>query len=596
MSEILVPALYVMSGVCACTALHHGLAVMRRRVNRIHLLFALMSLLTAALIMARAGAYGAHSVAELVTMRRWEIAIFCFFASAFLWFIADYTGVRPRKLLLGLAGFWVVLFAANLALPYGVQFPGSPNVAYFDLPWGERVVDLRVMQRTSWHNLMWLGIVISLLYGWYACYLQYRRGDQRRARVMAWALGVFSVLNLLNVAINLKLVEFVHTSDFGFLALIVMMDLEMMLESRDQRRRLHAVLDHLPMAVSLKDLKGRFQLINRKFETVFHTREDAVVGKQAFHLFPRKQVAAIEENERHALETRQDVESEVVLDCAGKPRTFQSIGFPLLREDGSVYAIGGVYIDITESRQKDEALNRFRRQVWHTDRVASTGTITSSLAHELCQPLSAILSNAQAGLRFLAQNKVDLDEIREILQDIVRDDKRAGAVINGLRAMLQQQEIPYDDIDLGQCINEVIMLLHGEFVRTGVVVDHILEANLSIRANKTQIQQVVFNLMINALEAMAEQAPDQRMLRVTAARVDRKMLVSIRDSGAGIAKDMLDRVFDGFYTTKPQGLGVGLEVCRSIMESHGGRIWAEANPDRGATFHFVLPLEDKTSA
>jgi PAS domain S-box-containing protein len=591
MSEILIPALHVMSGVCAYTALHHGLAVMRRRANRIHLLFASMALLTAALIMARAGAYGAQTVAELVAMRRWEIVFLCFFAPIFLWFVADYTGVRPRKLLLGLSGFWALLFGANLILPQGVQFVDLPGgVVYFDLPWGERVVDLRVFQRGFWHNLMWMGITISLLYGLYACYLLYRGGQQRRARVMAWALGAFAVLSLLNVAVNLKLVEFVHTSDFGFLALIVVMDMEMMLESRDQKRRLRAVLDHLPVAVCLKDLKGRFQLINRKFESAFRTREAAIAGKKVFGLFPREQAAIIDANERRALETRQDVESEEVLDCGGEPRTFQSIKFPLLREDGSAYAVGGVYIDITESRTKDEALNRFRRQVWHADRVASTGAITSSLAHELCQPLSAMLNNAQAGLRFLAQDKVDLDEMREILQDIVRDDKRAGAVINGLRAMLQQRETPFADIDLVQCINEVITLLHSEFVRTGVAVEQRLEAKLTIRANKTQIQQVALNLMINALEAMAERAPDQRMLRVTAARVDGKALVSIRDNGVGIDKDVLDRVFDGFYTTKPQGLGVGLEVCRSIVESHGGSIWAEANPDRGVTFRFALPL------
>jgi PAS domain S-box-containing protein len=585
-----------MSGVCAYAALHHVLSVMRGRVNRVHLLFALMCLLTAALIMARVGGYGADTAAELVAARRWEIVFLCFFAPAFLWFVADYTGVYPRKLLFGLSGFWVLLFAANLVLPYGIQFVDSPSIIYFELPWGERVVDLRVLQRTFWHNLMWLGIVISLLYGLYACYLLYRRGQQRRSHVMAWALGIFSVLSLLNVAINLKLVEFVHTSDFGFLALIVVMDMEMMLESRDEKRQLRVVLDHLPVAVCLKDLKGRFQLINRKFETAFRTCEADIASKKVSDLFSREQVAIIDANERHALDTHQIVDSDEVLDCGGEPRTFQIINFPLLREDGSAYAIGGVYIDVTESRQKDEVLNRFRRQVWHADRVASTGAITSSLAHELCQPLSAMLNNAQAGLRFLAQDKVDLDEIREILQDIVRDDKRAGAVINGLRAMLQQQETLYADIDLAQCINEVITLLHSEFVRAGVEVEPMLEANLAIRANKTQIQQVALNLMINALEAMAEQARDRRMLRVTAARVKGKALVSICDSGIGIAEDMLDRVFDGFYTTKPQGLGVGLEVCRSIMESHGGRIWAEANPDRGVTFHCALPLEDKASA
>ena len=136
----------------------------------------------------------------------------------------------------------------------------------------------------------------------------------------------------------------------------------------------------------------------------------------------------------------------------------------------------------------------------------------------------------------------------------------------------------------------MIALLHSEIIRHGVEIEHRLEANLTVRANKTQIQQVVLNLMINALEAMTERPAGERTLRIGVTRADGKARVSISDSGIGIAEDMLDRVFDGFYTTKPQGLGVGLEVCRSIMESHRGAIWAEANPDRGATFHFTLPL------
>jgi C4-dicarboxylate-specific signal transduction histidine kinase len=255
-----------------------------------------------------------------------------------------------------------------------------------------------------------------------------------------------------------------------------------------------------------------------------------------------------------------------------------------------------VYIDLTESRLKDEALHKFRRQVWHTDRVASTGAISGSLAHEICQPLSAILNNAQAGLRFLDHEQVDLTEIREILHDIVRDDKRAAAIINGLRAMLQQQETPHADLDLAQAIEEVLELLHSELIRHGVEVVRHLDPGLTVRANKTQIQQVLLNLIINAQEAMTEKPQGQRRLLVRAARADGKAQVSVSDTGVGIAKDMLDRIFEGFYTTKPQGLGVGLEVCRSIMESHRGAIWAEANPEGGATLHLSLPLAAETAS
>jgi len=227
--------------------------------------------------------------------------------------------------------------------------------------------------------------------------------------------------------------------------------------------------------------------------------------------------------------------------------------------------------------------------------VASTGAISASLAHEICQPLSAILNNAQAGLRFLDHEPVDLEEMREIFQDIVRDDKRAGTIINGLRAMLQQQDTPYADIDLAQSVEEVLDLLHSELIRHGVDVERSLETDLMVRANKTQIQQVALNLIINAQEAMTDRPEGERRLRIKATRADGKARVSVSDTGHGIAEDMLDRIFEGFYTTKPQGLGVGLEVCRSIMESHHGAIWAEANPDRGATFHFMLPLAEQAS-
>jgi PAS domain S-box-containing protein len=596
MSAILVPTLYVMSGVCAFAALHHGLAAMRRRVNRIHILFAMLSLSIAVLVLAKAGAYQAQTIRELIAMRKWEISAVCVFFGFFPWFVADYTDIRPRKLLPGLTVFWGLIFVINLGLPYGIQSVELPRLTYFDLPWGESVVDLRVLQPSIWHKVGWLGILVVMAFSVHACMAQYRQGQQKKARSLGWALGLFFASILFNLLVNREIIEFIHLSDFGFIALLVMMDLEMMLESRDQKRRMRAVLDHLPAAVCLKDSQGRYQLVNRKFETFFHTREADITGKDVFDLSPREQAKIIRANERQVLDTRQDVESEEVLECNGMPRTFQSIKFPRLRQDGTAYAVGGVYIDITESRQKDEALHKFRRQVWHTDRVASTGAISASLAHEICQPLSAILNNAQAGLRFMDQDRIDLEEMREILQDIVRDDKRAGAIINGLRAMLQQQETPIADLDLAQCLEEIIELLHSELLRHGVEVERMLETNLTVRANKTQIQQVALNLIINALEAMTERPADERRLRIRAARTDGKALVSISDTGIGIAEDMLARVFDGFYTTKPQGLGVGLEVCRSILESHRGAIWAEANPDRGVTFHFSLPLATPAQA
>lgn len=590
MSAILVPSLYVMSGVCAFAALHHGLAVMQRRVSQTHLLFAALCAVVMAYILVRAGAYQAQTVEALVALRKWEVVGVSLIFAIFAWFIAGFTGVRPRRFLLALSVFWGLILAANLILPYGAQFSDVPTLTHIDLPWGERVVDLRVFHPSVVHKIALLGVLALMAFGVHASLDQYRRGLKNRARSLAWALGIFFSLIIFNWAANWGIIDFIHLSEFGFLAMLVMMDLEMMRESRNDKRRMRDVLDHLPVAICLKDLRGRFQLVNRGFETLFHVEHEDLLGKTAFEMLPQEQARRFSIDEIQAVETGQDVEREHILDGSGAPHIYETHQFPLLRQDGTAYAVCGVYFDVTEARQKDEALHKFRRQIWHTDRVSSTGAISASLAHEICQPLAAILNNAQAGLRFLDHGQVDLEEIRDILQDIVRDDKRAGTIINGLRAMLQQQETPYADVDLAQCIEEVLELLHSEVIRHGVDVERRLEMNLTVRANKTQIQQVILNLTINALEAMAEQPAGERRLRIEAKRTDGKAQVSISDTGVGIAEDMLERVFEGFYTTKPQGLGVGLEVCRSILESHHGSIWAKANLDRGTTFRFSLPL------
>jgi two-component system sensor kinase FixL len=450
-------------------------------------------------------------------------------------------------------------------------------------------VDLRDDRPGFWLSLTWMGIFIVLAYSLYACLMQYRLGMKKRAFSLARALIVFICFILFDALVDWRIVDFVNLTDFGFLAMMLLMDMGLLSESRDQYRRISAILDHLPVAICLKDIQGHFQFINREFEELFRVNNAGIHSKTAFDLFPRAQAEAFHADHILALELRQEIESEQALERDGKLRILHTYRFPLLRPDGSPYAVGGVFIDITESREKDEALNKLRRQVWHVDRVASTGALAGSLAHELSQPLSAILNNAQAGLRFMAKESIDVGEIREILGDIVRDDKRAGAVINGLRSLLQQQETPHAEVDLAHCIEEVIELLHSEFVQLDIVVERMLETGLTVRANKTQIQQVLLNLMINAIEAMAGQA-GEHTLKITLTLAGAKAQISIRDNGTGIPEGKLERIFDGFYTTKPQGLGMGLEVCRAIIESHRGAIWAENNPDRGATFYFTLPV------
>jgi two-component system sensor kinase FixL len=215
------------------------------------------------------------------------------------------------------------------------------------------------------------------------------------------------------------------------------------------------------------------------------------------------------------------------------------------------------------------------------------------VAHELNQPLTAILSNAQAAQRFLAQEPPDMAEVGEILSDIVAEDKRAGEVIRRLRALYRKGEAQFQAVDLNEIAREVLQLTHGDLMAREVSVTTRLALELpAVRGDRVQLQQVLLNLIVNACDAMSGNAAGDRNLTIaTVTDGADAVQVSIADHGPGIGIDMLDRLFQPFVTTKPQGLGLGLSICRSIVMAHGGRLWADNNPERGATFSVALPAE-----
>jgi PAS domain S-box-containing protein len=592
MSGFLIPLLYALAGVCAYAALHHGLIARHRPVDYIHVLFALLCILVSVYIAAKAGAYQAESASALVTMRRWELGLGALVLGVFPWFVGLYTGWRPSWLLIALSSGMLVAMAANLLLPYGIVYDEFPPLRHFTLPWGERVVDQRLLQPGVWFQFFWLLLCLVFAYAAYACLRQYRSGTRHRALMLAGGLGLFMALTLFNIVVDLGLVHFTHTAEFGFMALVLTMSLTLTGELRESERRMQAVLDHVPAVVYLKDAAGRYLWANRQHAELTGVANGTLLGKTDYDLFPHVQAEAFRVNDREVLQSRQPIEfEEAEGGSSGKPRSFVSLKFPLLDGGGNPYAVCGVSTDVTELRKARGEMRRLRQQVWHADRVERTGAITASLAHELSQPLAAVLANAQAGLRFLARDKPDLDELRAILQDIVRDDKRAATVIAGLRAMLRRQDTPRESIDLGPCLQGVLNLLHSEFLAHTVNMDCDLATPCRVLADKAQIQQVVLNLVLNGIEAMEHHPVGPRHLGVALADTGKgEARVAVSDDGEGIAEGMLDKIFDGFYTTKAKGLGMGLAVCRSIVEAHGGEIWAERNAERGVTFLFTLPL------
>jgi PAS domain S-box-containing protein len=280
---------------------------------------------------------------------------------------------------------------------------------------------------------------------------------------------------------------------------------------------------------------------------------------------------------------------------SGSYRHFHVQAVPIMAPDGTVHEWVGANSDITESKEAALAAQQHRDQLAHVARIATMGELTASLAHELNQPLTAILSNAQAAQRLLAVAPSDLEEVREILKDIVQDDNRAGEIIRRLRALVRKEKLEFAPLVLVNVIKEVVLLLHSDAILHNVRVLVELNAELpAVRGDRVQLQQVVLNLLLNAFDAMKDCPAHEREV-IVRGELDGvgAVRVAVHDHGIGLdsEKQNADKIFQPFYTTKRDGLGMGLSISRSIIESHGGNLWAANNPDQGATFYFTVPLE-----
>jgi signal transduction histidine kinase len=243
-------------------------------------------------------------------------------------------------------------------------------------------------------------------------------------------------------------------------------------------------------------------------------------------------------------------------------------------------------------RALEERYRELEIELAHTNRVTAMGQLAASISHELNQPLTGVITNADVGLRWLARQPPDVDEAREALGGIAKDGKRASDVIGRIRALIRKEPPRKDDVEIDKVILEVIALTRGELMKNGVSVRAQLAEGLPlIRGDRVQLQQVILNLILNAAQAMSGVTERTGELLISTEReASGGVLVTVQDSGPGLDPESVDRLFDAFYTTKPGGMGMGLSICRSIVGAHGGRIWASRTTGPGATFQFTLPL------
>lgn len=296
-----------------------------------------------------------------------------------------------------------------------------------------------------------------------------------------------------------------------------------------------------------------------------------------------------------------------VIDRAAKERQDFDFEHRLLMPDGSVkhlHIVGhvmtdepdnlqfvGAVMDVTAAKRAEEQLHQAQAELAHASRVTTLGELTASIAHEVNQPLAAIATNGEAGLRFLNRDPPRIDEVRDALRSMIDDSKRASEIVQRIRALTKKADPQMAQLAINTVVNDGISLVRREVANHRVTLRLELAPGLpAVRADRVQLQQVIINLMVNGIQAMAGTDDRQREL-VIRSRLDEagEVLVSVQDSGVGIDPANANRLFDAFFTTKPSGMGMGLSICRTIIEAHGGQLWASRNAGPGATFQFALP-------
>jgi PAS domain S-box-containing protein len=346
--------------------------------------------------------------------------------------------------------------------------------------------------------------------------------------------------------------------------------------------------------VSIHDEEFKLIRVNRAFAEAMGTPDARLVGKKCYEVV------------HGTHEPWENCPHQSVL-ATGKP-AFEEFFEPRLKMDLHVSCspiidkkgklAGSVHVarDVTELKRAAEAVRKaqekqLREELLHVTRVGKLGELASSIAHEVNQPLTAILSNAQAAQRLLALDNPDIAEVREILGDIVEDDRRAGEVIRKLRSLLRKKELDLERLDVNDLVRDTVELVNTDAIMRSKVVLLALDPQVEpVCGDRVQLQQVLLNLIMNGLDAMVECGPEARELWVRTTREGTDTVrVSVTDCGGGIPEEDMGRLFQHFFTTKPDGMGMGLPICLSIVEAHGGRLSVDNNSDRGVTSWFTLP-------
>jgi signal transduction histidine kinase len=580
----------------------HLLVWLRDREAVANLLFAVSAVAAAAVAMMELVLMRAQTPAEFEIILRWIHIPVATVAITIVWFVHHYLGTGRVWLA------WLITSLRGLVLV--LNFSPFPNATFQEIHALREVYFLGetlfapVGEANPWRLLLHLSTGLLLIYVLDAAVAAWKLGRARQAWVLGASLPIAIVLAAVFSGLMVRGILPGPLIGLVFLIFVLAMAFELSVElirAKQLSRELRESEERMRLAAHAAELGFWDWDIKRDevwIDDVGKERTGTLGPGLADH---ERYLSLIHPDDRdrvqqaldQAIRFQQDFEADFrMVSPGGEERWISASGKVEHDAHGEALRLRGISMDITARRQFESELQKHRSALGHTQRVFALGQLSAALAHELNQPLGAILRNAEAGELFLRQDPPDLRELREIFVDIQRDDHRAAEVIDRMRALLKHRELRFEVIALSELIGQVAALFEPEMQARHAALRITVPPTLpEVRGDRVQLQQVLVNLLLNGLDALDARSNGVRQIEIGAAQAEGGLVeLSVKDTGTGIEPDRLTDLFEPFVTTKSEGIGIGLAISQTIVEVHGGRIWAENNPDGGACIRFTLPV------
>jgi two-component system, LuxR family, sensor kinase FixL len=604
------------ASACLTLAAINVLVWCQNRKARANLLFSLLAIGTAAWAFCELWMMRARTPAEFAAVLKWGHVAVWLVVVSLVGFARVYLRAGQPWLAWMVCGLRTLLLIVNFLVGQNLNYLEITRLGHMSLL-GESVTIVEGVPN-PWILLGQLNLMILIIFLVDATVTTWRRGDRHRALTVGGSIVFFTLVSTgQSLLAFYGIVRAPYVATISIMGLIAVMGYELSSETihastlgrklhkseaglHESEERMRLAVEAAGFGIWIRDLARTEIWATDRWRALFGFSETERLELenvlQRLHSADRDAVRLLFEE---AIEGDGSYETEFrVLLPSGDVRWIGSRGRGEFDGTGKPILVRGVSHDITGRKAAEQETQKLRQEIAHVGRVSMMGQLSSALAHEINQPLGAILRNAEAAELLMQEKSPDLDEIRVILADIRKDDQRAGNVIDRMRTLLKRHDLDKRPVDVGELVGEVAALVRSDAAARNIKLELAVADNLPlVYGDPVHLQQVLLNLIVNGMDAVGGTSVNDRRIRMTAkVGAAGAVEIAVSDSGNGIAVEKLAQVFESFFTTKPNGMGMGLPISRTIIEAHGGRLWAENNNGGGATFRFTLPVAEGGAA